>query len=497
VRVLIRAGKAPHDIVGAEAALAYGDNGVFGANVGNLLFSDSVYRALNVPGARVVADSFQVERTGDAARAAARIADGFDAYVLPLANAFRGGFARNLDRLSSVIEKLTMPVVVIGVGMQQRLDEDRSVIDDATDEAVVRFMRAVLDRSPRVGVRGEETADYLKGLGFGPEHVEVIGCPSVYDVGPDFRAAGPSGTLTTESPIAINVTPTVAGMGKLLMEVAERYPHSVFVPQQHEQLALLLWGEPIPYRDRPKRVSPGIPVDTNHPLYRQDRILFPLGTLTWRRFLATQRFAFGNRVHGTIAALTAGIPAMLLSHDYRTRELARHHQIPYREVPHGVGSIDIAELYESTDVSAFNRALPENFRRYVAFLDANGLTHIHQPGHANPEYAARLERLNDTPLVHSLYSGDTETLIGRLRWLRQGSRADKRRRHSGFVPSFTIPADKGGDPGDVEALGKRLAALESTVQRHDRVVKRFERPVEKRIVSSVRSRLRRLLGDWA
>ena len=46
-------------------------------------------------------------------------------------------------------------------------------------EASVRaFMSAVLDRSPSVGVRGEFTHDYLRGLGF--RDVEVIGCPSMF-----------------------------------------------------------------------------------------------------------------------------------------------------------------------------------------------------------------------------------------------------------------------------------------------------------------------------
>ena len=34
-----------------------------------------------------------------------------------------------------------------------------------------RFVAAVLDHSPSIGVRGEFTRDYLRGLGFGDEHV--------------------------------------------------------------------------------------------------------------------------------------------------------------------------------------------------------------------------------------------------------------------------------------------------------------------------------------
>lgn len=489
MRVLIRAGKAPHELVSAETALAYGSNGVFGANVGNLLFSDSVYRALNVPGAQVVADSFQVERTDRAAEVAAKIDAEFDAYVLPLANAFRPGFVRGLGRLSAVIERLHVPVVVVGVGMQRRLDEGREVLDEETDQAATRFLRAVLERSAVVGLRGEETADYLAGLGFAGPQVQVIGCPSVYDVGPDFRVAAPGEPLTPESRIAVHVTPTVAGMGRVLLEVTGDYRNAVFIPQQYEQLALLLWGEPVPGRQSSTRVAFGVPVDTAHPLYRDDRIRFPLSSVVWRRFLATQRFAFGNRVHGTIAALTAGIPGLLLSHDYRTRELARYHQIPYREVAHGTSGVDVAELYGSTDVEPFNRALPENFRRYTDFLDANGLEHIHQPGKANPGYAAKLQSLDYTPLVHSLYAQDPEALIGRLRWLRQGQTADRKRHTEAYTPSFALPGKPAAPAGELAALQKRVEALEATLKRHDRVLKRLSRPLGKRVVSAIRARL--------
>lgn len=46
------------------------------------------------------------------------------------------------------------------------------------DEDVKEFIKAVLDRSAKVGIRGEITASYLKRLGFREEiDFTVMGCP--------------------------------------------------------------------------------------------------------------------------------------------------------------------------------------------------------------------------------------------------------------------------------------------------------------------------------
>ena len=105
---------------------------------------------------------------------AARINARADHVVIPLANAFRPSYAENLDRMSETIERLRVPVTILGVGAQLRLDGKVDRLNGMKD-SVVRFVRAVLDRSPSIGVRGEFTEQYLKGLGF--SDVEVSAAP--------------------------------------------------------------------------------------------------------------------------------------------------------------------------------------------------------------------------------------------------------------------------------------------------------------------------------
>jgi hypothetical protein len=78
--------------------------------------------------------------------------------VIPLANAFRATFADKLAQMTKVIEKLKIPVVVLGAGLQSPLLRGRQ--GASLHDTVKAFAAAVLDRSPTIGVRGEYTQDY-------------------------------------------------------------------------------------------------------------------------------------------------------------------------------------------------------------------------------------------------------------------------------------------------------------------------------------------------
>ena len=63
-RILLRAGKDPFTVYSPESALEDFPAGIFGKNVGNLVFSDSMHRILSTPGSQVLANTFLGERDG-------------------------------------------------------------------------------------------------------------------------------------------------------------------------------------------------------------------------------------------------------------------------------------------------------------------------------------------------------------------------------------------------------------------------------------------------
>src|SRR3954468_2221973 len=105
--VLIRSGKDPFTAVSAEATLT---QNVFHTNVGNFLYTNAVHRALSTADTEIVSNGTLSELRTPEPGDAERINEQFDRFVVPLANAFRPTFERHLVHLTSLIEKLDIPV---------------------------------------------------------------------------------------------------------------------------------------------------------------------------------------------------------------------------------------------------------------------------------------------------------------------------------------------------------------------------------------------------
>lgn len=472
-RILLRSGKDPFTPVSAETTLA---QDVFNSNSGNYLFQHSVWRTLSRPENAIVSNGTLSERRVPSHADVERINSEFDVFVVPLANAFRLSFADGLDRLSALIERLTIPVVVVGVGAQTQTDYDSERLNPIA-ESVTRFVRAVLDRSSTIGVRGEFTADYLDALGFGSELVEVIGCPSLFLHGPGHSITKPELDFGSNTRLAINLSPPAAplGGGAFVTRQAQKYPELLYVLQNARDLNLLLWGIP------PRGIAEAdVPDSVQHPLYQQDRMRLFLDAWTWMDFLAERDFTYGTRFHGNVTSLMAGTPAYILAHDSRTLELARFHQIPHRVAEPVDPAWDAADLYEEADYGPFNRAMPQLFAGYTAFLERNGLTHIWQDDPIDDNgFFERVSEQSFPDAVHSLARPDISEVAARLHWLRQGYRFDGARHPAAMKYEFDVPERQYGpaleraetaaalknNAAEIEALRKRLHGLESFVER--------------------------------
>lgn len=396
-RILLRGGKDPFETIPAHDRRSWQGGGFFATNTGNLLFADAVHRLLSVPGAEIDVDGNRTARTDHTDATAAAIEEHYDHLVLPLANALRVEWAPTLDRLSGLIERLSIPVTIVGMGAQFALDHLDAALPDHVVAAQQRFVRAVLERSPRIGVRGQVTADHLARLGFSAEHVEVIGCPSLFlrTSAPrvrDERAAGP---LRTTDPVILTVgTTTRPEILPFIDRAADEYPNLVYVAQREYDLALLQWG-----RDA-VGLDPRLPANREHRLYREDRMRLFLDSRGWVEFASRHRFAVGTRLHGSIAAILGGTPALMVAHDSRTMEVAEYHDIPYRELGQVPPETPVGDLFDLTDYNAFHAGVDERWNRLTGFLAEAGLAHVGAEG--NPEYDARLAAAPYQPAVTTM-----------------------------------------------------------------------------------------------
>ncbi|TSD62343.1 polysaccharide pyruvyl transferase family protein [Aeromicrobium piscarium] len=453
-RLLIRAGKEPWIPLSPETTLSHN---VLGTNSGNLLFSTAVFAALGVEGNQTRADYFQVERNGDPVRIGARLRAEFDHLVLPFANAFRGGFARQLDRWTDVIERADLPVSVLGVGGQFRLGEDPPSSSPEVAAAARRFVRAVLDRSPSIGVRGPVTAAYLRSLGFPDDAIEQIGCPSLYRPDVPARMSRCAEGLGDDARIVLNLTPRIRSAGteplaSLVRRTVDDFDDVLYVAQENQDLDHLLWAAPFA-----ETSHPDLPRHPGHRLLNEDRTRIFVDERTWRHHIADYDFAVGNRIHGTIASVLAGLPAVVLPFDSRTAELAEVHALPRTRLSELEAGLTCRELYEQVDADRFNRAHKQNLRRYVRFLERHDLAHGFD--RETTVFQEQMRAVSLPAAVGPVTAGGPERFAERLRWLRRHGSSDVPDELREHLPEWAVRRRRGfRELLDIVRSPRRLAA---------------------------------------
>ena len=94
------------------------------------------------------------------------------------------------------------------------------------------------------------------------------------------------------------------------------------------------------------------------------------------RFLSSFDLSISSRIHGTVMALLAGVPAVIVSVDARTQEMAELLRIPQLSlsdlslIPSG------REFYEKTSFTELNQRYLDLIDNYASFLSGNGLDHF-------------------------------------------------------------------------------------------------------------------------
>ena len=379
---LVRAGQSPFDMFGIEEVITRNS---IGGNSGNLLYAQSVFRTLMVgEDTNLVPNYYRY-----APLSPARVNEHFDAFIIPLADAFRPNYPE-LINMTEFIERLTIPCVVIGVGLRAPFDYTPGRHFDFDDD-VKRFVKAVLKRSAKIGVRGEITSAYLSSLGFkeGQDHT-VIGCPSMYTFGRELQVKDVPQSYDAHVCVNATVTSNITRANNFIFKEARKFADYHFLPQLHSEYVLNYAG--MRYKHKKTGYYPDSLMSAE---MREGRILTFNNARAWSDFTSTVDFSFGGRLHGNIGALLGGTPGLLFTKDARTRELADYHQLP--SIPEVAIEEDasIFDYIEKADFSTYKKIHPENFDRYTHFLDENGLDHIYNHGfeRGSAPFDIKMERI--------------------------------------------------------------------------------------------------------
>lgn len=208
-----------------------------------------------------------------------------------------------------------------------------------------------------------------------------------------------------------------------------------------------------------------MPVARDHPLFTEGRASIFVDPHTWIDYLSKFDFAFGNRIHGNIAALLAGVPSVVLAFDSRLKELSEYHSIPTIPIGDLTATTTAEALFSQADFESFNQRQRENVRTYSRFLAKNNLSHGFDDVTAGETFRSQFGGVVFPRGVHPMTSENaTEELSRRIQWLQGEVRSKKSSLElRGHLPNWS-PQQKVNvreiDAGwKVEQLAKQLGDL--------------------------------------
>lgn len=387
--ILVRGGMSPLESFSASKIIA---SNSIGRNVGNFVYLNGVYRALMTEGTTLTPDYYSIREDR-----ADYINENYDCYVLPLANAFRNGFQKQLQQYTALINKLTIPVVVIGIGIGESFDPKTYKKSGGFkfDDDARAFVKAVRNKSTVLGLRGHITAQYLEALGFKDgEDFTITGCPSMYTYGDKLNIKNPK--ISSKSTVCYNSSPKATdNVLDFINQSADYFKKSYFVPQDMDEMQMIYFGG----HDLGEKMNEKHPKRLSDKVYAEDRVRFFLTAPSWINFMKKVDLSFGARVHGNITATLAGTPSIIIPKDTRMAELAEYHNLPTLHPEDITDKTTIEEVVKNIDFQAPAKKHKQNFDHYVDFLNGNGLDHIYKKsGHpTNTPYDKALKKveLND------------------------------------------------------------------------------------------------------
>lgn len=363
-KILYRGGLLPTETYTPEHFFS---NNLIGDNIGNLLYVYGILRNI------VTDDDFQIVSTRyKFAHLNPKIINReYSAFIIPLADAFRADFVRELDKLTKLVKSLKIPCYVIGVGLCDRYEPTFKTANFPFNDNVKKFVSAVLKKSAIIGTRGQITCDYLSMLGFkeGRDHMP-IGCPSMYTYGPNLHVENLSKIHYSDC-ISLNASGNAPKKIKdFLSRTIKLYPNFTFAPQSSTEFKYIYTG--IPFHEPGKHV----PLFDDFPLVEGNHIKFFTSIYSWFKYFDDIKLSVGSRLHGNVAALLNNTPCIFMPKDARERELDNFHHFNSFPAHKIAKDVTLEQLIEKSDFKVFEKYQKQNYDNFLSFLDINKIDHI-------------------------------------------------------------------------------------------------------------------------
>ncbi len=381
---------------------------LMGGNSGNWLYQYSLFRALMIDENTVI-DIFNPTKQTIDEEFIEKVNSKYDVFVLPLANAFKLSFINEMKNLTRLLNGLKIPCVVPGIGIQKKSDGSFAESFEYIDESKA-FIKAILNKSSIIGVRGEATGEFFKALGFREEKdFTVIGCPSLYTFGLHLPEVKPL-NYSADSKLLFSskVEHENKKVAAIMKSFAKQHPNYYYAPQWILDMRTLYYGKN--YRAEPDEKP-------KKRFFDPDKAVIFTSPYRWINFTRENiDFSVGTRLHGNVAAVLGGVPSFIMATDQRVSELAAYHNIACVPVSTVNDKTKLTDIIEKQDFTLVHKGHTERFNHFVDFLEKNSLETVYSTDRSIERvyFDSVLKSLDFSEDVFAFNSVDTEAKLGRI-----------------------------------------------------------------------------------
>ena len=274
----------------------------------------------------------------------------------------------DFSAINQKIKQIKTPITIIGLGSHTPYDNyDDDEFIKGLNPTLVEFLRLVSEKNHSISVRGYTTERLLKKLGI--LNISVTGCPTWYVNGFNNKEIVKK-ELTNDSRILFHADPEKKPIYNILLEKLKKYKNNQLLIQSEFDL--------LKYIDPLDAIADNYNNRFNLPetFLKQKKMVCFTNVDKWEEYLQQIDLSFGLRIHGTIISLKSGVPAIIVAHDGRTREMAEFFSIPHISVSDlCTNNLTIEKIYEKADFSKINREYHKLLKNYIDFLNKNGISH--------------------------------------------------------------------------------------------------------------------------
>lgn len=353
-----------------------------GGNSGNCVFFHAVYQYVNTKYNTVAFLDF--DRNNQILNYSSdEINEKFDVMVIPsVIFEINSASKRAIRAMIYSIKGIRIPIVCLGVGTQIEKLEDKKRLEDFSKDDIRDFSECIEKSGGGLALRGYFTKEIFDDLGI--RNAAVTGCPSFFQNGKNgMHVSGKMDTREKFTPVLNGFSSTL--QTRAVREFLHEYKNSVYIDQglflsefygEKNGTDFLRGGVFCLLKDW-KRYS-----GTGLNLLKSGRVRLFFDYETWRDYLKKFSFSLGERIHGNIIAVLAGVPAFVCYHDSRTREMAEYFNIPCADRSILNRRFDLYRLYADADYQKMENGYDEKFLKFESFLQQYGivkdLSHLSQ-----------------------------------------------------------------------------------------------------------------------